>query len=138
MSAVHRAAILAGAVALLLGSQDAGAARIALLQGNDHGHAGDVQLRYAERDATRLAALFGRIGGFAADGTAVALGRTAGEVERALDDLAARLRITPGDNLIVVYYSGHADSQGLHLGALTLPLGDLKARIAALPAATRS
>jgi len=137
MSLLGRAARLAAAVALVLGSRDAGAARIALLVGNDQGHAGDPQLRYAEKDATRLAALLGRIGGFAADGVVVALGRTAAEVERALDDLATRLRATPGDNLILVYYSGHADSQGLHLGASTLPLADLKARIGALPAATR-
>jgi hypothetical protein len=137
MSLLGRAALLAIAVALVFASPDAGAARIALLVGNDQGHAGDPQLRYAEKDAARLAALLGRIGGFAADGVVVALGRTAGEVERALDDLAARLRAIPGDNLIVVYYSGHADSQGLHLGTSTLPLAELRARIAALPASTR-
>ncbi|HXT99383.1 MAG TPA: caspase family protein [Polyangia bacterium] len=113
------------------------ALRMALLIGNDEGQSGDVRLRYAESDASRLAALLTRVGGFGPDATAVVLGRTAGEVRQSLASVAARLRATPGEHLVVVYYSGHADAQGLHLGTSMFPLAELKTEIVALPAAVR-
>jgi hypothetical protein len=128
---------LSVALAVLAIPRAATAARIALLVGNDEGHAGDPRLRYAETDASRFAALLTRIGGFAPDATVVTLGRSAAELQRALAAVAARLRATPGENLVVVYYSGHADAQGLHLGSSTFSLTDLRAQILALPAATR-
>ncbi len=125
------------AVALCAIPRVADAARIALLIGNDEGHAGDPRLRSAETDARRFAALLTRIGGFAPDATVVTLGRTAGELRQAIASVAARLRATPGDNMVVVYYSGHADAQGLHMGTSTFPLTELQAQILSLPAATR-
>jgi hypothetical protein len=113
------------------------ALRMALLIGNDEGQSGDAHLRYAESDASRLAALLTRVGGFGPDATQVVLGRTAGEVQQSLAAVATRLRATSGEHLVVVYYSGHADAQGLHLGASTFPLAELKAEIIALPAAVR-
>jgi hypothetical protein len=113
------------------------AIRLALLIGNDVGHAGDVHLRYAESDATRLAATLTRVGGFAPDATVVLLGRTAAEIKQAIAGVAARLRTTPGEHLVIVYYSGHADAQALHLGSSSYPFADLKQEIGALPAATR-
>jgi hypothetical protein len=113
------------------------AIRLALLVGNDHGHADDVPLRYAESDATRLAATLTRVGGFAPDATLVLLGRTAAEIKQAIAGVGARLRATPGEHLVLVYYSGHADAQALHLGATSYPFADLKQEIGALPAATR-
>jgi hypothetical protein len=110
---------------------------MALLIGNDQGQAGDVRLRYAESDATRLAALLVRIGGFLPDATVLALGRSASEIKQAIAAVEARLRATPGDHMVVIYYSGHADAQGLHLGASTYPLAELQAAIVALPAVTR-
>ena len=80
------------------------AMRVALLVGNDEGQGADARLRYAESDATRLATLLTRVGGFAPDGIVVQLGRTAGEVELRLADLTARLRASRGDHLVVLYY----------------------------------
>jgi hypothetical protein len=113
------------------------AVRLAVLIGNDDGHAEDAHLRYAQSDATRLAATLTRIGGFSPDATLVLLGRTAGEIKQAIAGVAARLRATPGDHLVVVYYSGHADAQALHLGTSSYPFADLKQEIGALPAAAR-
>jgi hypothetical protein len=115
----------------------ANALRMALLIGNDEGQASDKRLHYAQTDASRLAALLTRVGGFEPDATSVVLGRTASEVKQSLAAVAARLRSTPGEHLVIVYYSGHADAQALHLGASSLPLAELKAEIVALPAAVR-
>ncbi len=123
--------------ALCLFPARAQAMRLALLIGNDEGHAEDVHLHYAESDATRLAATLTRVGGFEADATLVVLGRTAGEIKQAIAGVAARLRATPGEHVVVVYYSGHADAQALHLGASSYPFVELKQEIAALPAAAR-
>ncbi len=112
-------------------------ARLALLVGNDEGHGADVRLRYAQSDTARLAMLLSRVGGFAPDGIAVQLGRTANELRQALADLSARMQALPGQHLVVFYYSGHADGQNLHLGTSSYPLADLRQAVQALPAAVR-
>lgn len=129
--------LLAAALGLCLFPARAQAMRLALLIGNDEGHAEDVHLHYAESDAIHLAATLTRVGGFEADATLVVLGRTADEIRQALAGVATRLRATPGEHLVVVYYSGHADAQALHLGASSYAFADLKQDIAALPAAAR-
>jgi hypothetical protein len=122
----------------LLGDQaQAGAARFAVLIGNNEGQRGDAHLRFAESDTVRLGALLTRLGGFSPERTQVLLARTAAELERALAEVAAQLRSTPGEHLVVIYYSGHADAQALHLGASALSLVALKETVDALPAATR-
>jgi hypothetical protein len=113
------------------------AERVALLIGNDEGHGPDARLRYAERDAARLARLLSRTGGFTPEATAVRLGGTAADLRRTLGELAARLGTTPGEHLVLVYYSGHADGQNLHLGASLFPLVELRQSVLALPAAAR-
>jgi hypothetical protein len=113
------------------------ATRFALLVGNNQGQHGDAHLRFAESDTARLAELLTRLGGFAPYGTVVLLARDAGELRRSLADLDARLRATPGEHLVLVYYSGHADAQALHLGPSAYPLVELRETVTALPAATR-
>jgi Caspase domain len=134
---------LRGSLALLglLGSLalggDALAARFAVLVGNNEGQGGDAQLRFAESDTARLGELLARLGGFDTGGTVVLLARSADELQRSIADLAARLRSTPGENLVLVYYSGHADAQALHMGTSVFSLVQLRETVNALPAATR-
>jgi hypothetical protein len=137
--ATRRAALglVCGLVALGAAGRDAGAARFALLVGNNEGRGGDARLRFAESDATRLADVLKRLGGFSPATTLVQLGGTAGEVRRALGALADLLRATPGEHLVLVYYSGHADAQELHLGSSSLTLAELREAVTVLPAATR-
>jgi hypothetical protein len=116
---------------------DAHAARFALLVGNDEGQNGDARLRFAESDTVQLAELLTRLGGFSPSTTVILLGRTGEEVRRALADLAVRLRAEPGENLALVYYSGHADAQTLHTKASALAVSELREAMKALPAATR-
>ena len=118
-------------------SAPAAAARFAVLVGNNEGQGGDAHLRFAESDTARLAELLTRLGGFSSGKTVVLLARTAGELQGALAEVADRLRATPGDHLVLVYYSGHADAQALHLGTSVFPLGQLRETVSALPAATR-
>jgi hypothetical protein len=133
-----RALTLLAVLGALLGDQArAGAARFAVLIGNNQGQRGDAHLRFAESDTLRLGNLLTRLGGFPRERTQVLLGRTAAELERALTELATQLRSTPGEHLVVIYYSGHADAQTLHLGASVFPLVSLKDTVDALPAATR-
>jgi hypothetical protein len=113
------------------------ATRFALFIGNDVGQGPDVRLRFAESDTTRLSGVMSRFGGFPPSGTIVLLGRNAAEVRTALGDVAERLRTTPGEHLVLVYYSGHADAQSLHLGSSSLPLTELKEIVTKLPAAAR-
>jgi hypothetical protein len=148
MSTRRRAATRAALLGLSLGlwlaplpfggwSGQAAAARFALLVGNDQGQRGDAHLRFAESDTARLGDLLARLGGFAPGGTTILLGRSADELRRSISDLERRLRSTPGEHMVLVYYSGHADAQGLHLGASSFPLVGLREAVIGLPAAIR-
>ena len=123
-------------LSLFLGRQALGA-RFAILVGNNDGHSGDPQLRFAETDTSRLAELLGRLGGFATGGTIILLGRTTDELRRSIAEVGDRLRSTPGEHLVLLYYSGHADAQALHMGSSTFPLTELREAVNALPAVTR-
>ena len=116
---------------------EAKAARFAVLVGNDEGIGGDPRLRFSESDTAQLAELLVRLGGFARERTSILLARTAGDLRLTLADLTARLRSTPGDHLVLIYYSGHADAQSLHLGSSLFPLPQLRDAVEALPASTR-
>ena len=130
-------AVVVGLTVLLGFGGEARAARFALLAGNNQGQGADVQLRFAETDTVQLSGVLGRFGGFAPAATTVMLGRSAAELRAALADIGQRLRTTPGEHLVLVYYSGHADAQALHLGSTSFSLVELKEAVAALPAATR-
>ena len=124
-------------VTALAATSPARAARFALLVGNNQGQPGDATLRFAESETTRLAALLGRLGGFDSGGTMILIARSAEDLRRSVADLDRRLRATPGQHLVLVYYSGHADAQTLHLGRSPFPLTELREMVSALPAATR-
>ena len=107
--------------------------------GNNEGAAGEVTLAYAERDATRLASVFERLGGVAPQNSVVALGADAQTVQGILGDVSKRLESQPegAPSALIVYYSGHADAQGLHLGRSTLEYAELERQVRAAPAKVR-
>jgi hypothetical protein len=112
--------------------------RIAVIVGNNVGHGDDRPLRYAERDASRVAAVLRELGRF--DDVTVVLGRDAGVALSSL--AAARLRASSyraaGDTvLFAFYYSGHGSRDGLHLGASRLDFAALQAEVRALAADVR-
>jgi hypothetical protein len=120
-----RRAFLCLVAALVLvgpaGAVQARTRRIAVVVGNNVGHGDDRPLRYAERDASRVAALLRELGRF--DDVTVLLGRDAAATLASL--AAVRQRVgayhAAGDHvLFAFYYSGHGSREGLHLGASQL------------------
>lgn len=104
--------------------------RVAVVVGNNTGHDDDAPLRYAERDASRIAALMRELGRF--DDITMLLGRDAGAVtlELAAVQHRAAARHAAGDHvLFVFYYSGHGNRDGLRLGASELGFAQLLAAI---------
>ncbi len=112
--------------------------RVAVVVGNNTGHDADAPLVYAERDATRVAALLHELGHF--DDIKLLIGRDAGTILAALAEvraLAARERAASDEVMFLFYYSGHGGQDGLHLGASLLEHTALLAELRAIPSDLR-
>ena len=134
-------ALLVAAIALATAAP-AEARRVFLVAiGNNTGLPAEGELRYAEQDARAVAGVLQRLGGVAAAETVLALGEDVPAIRRTLLDMNLRVRTAMDDGerdtALVVYYSGHADATGLHLGGSTLPFEELKAVVAGSPATVR-
>jgi hypothetical protein len=124
--------------ALLLAGRAAAAepARFALLVGSNVGDPHEPLLHHAEDDATRVAQTVRTLGDFPTDHVLLMTGATAGELREALIGLNARLREERGA-VLVVFYSGHADAEALHLAGTHLPMSELKGLLVGSPALLR-
>ena len=119
-------------------STAAAAPRYALVIGNDSGDRDEQQLRYAEHDADRFAAMLVELGGFAPGDVVLLRGGDADAARAALIALNDRIRTSgTAESMLVVYYSGHADAEALHLGATNLALAQLEQLVRGSPAAFR-
>jgi hypothetical protein len=134
-----RPAVLA-ALLVALGAPAAQAepdpARFALLVGANLGDPSEPVLRHAENDATRMAHTLRLLGGFPADQVVLMTGPTAGELRDALIRMNARVR-EHANAVLVVFFSGHADADAVHLAGTRLPTAELKALLVGSPAASR-
>lgn len=132
MSRVLRYVALVGALAGV-GEASAAPVRLGLFVGSAKGLPGEPELRYAHRDAQRMRDVMARLG--RVEAPRLLLDPDAGEVRRALIALrqtaAAR---APARVELIVFYSGHADAQTLHLGDDRLGLQDLRRAIDAVGA----
>jgi len=111
--------------------------RYAVVIGNNEGASDETTLRYAERDATRIAETLRDLGSFQEENTVVLLGKGAATIQRVLIAMNARLRSTTrgaDQAVLLVYYSGHADADALHLGDERLELGQLRELVRGSPA----
>ncbi len=135
------AARLAGLLALWLcvGPGAARARTYLVAIGNDVGRPDEVELRYARRDAERVAETLRRVGGVGATDSVLLTNTDVTHALSTLDAVARRIaaEAPAAQAALVVYYSGHADAVGLHLGDSTLPYAELRARVARVPAAVR-
>jgi len=125
-----------------LGVQVAHAERVrfALVIGNNRGLSDEVGLQYAERDAERIAQVLRELGEFHEENLVVLKGRRSSDVQRALLDLQQRVQrqVSLGHQVtFVVYYSGHADSQSLHLSGTELTQREFRHAFTAAPAQSR-
>ena len=104
--------------------------RYAVLIGNNLGATGEQPLRYAEEDARRVYDVVTELGGFRPENLVLLRGEDAGTARRALIALNERIRAAASQRgaqaMLLVYYSGHADAQALHLGDSALELGELE------------
>jgi hypothetical protein len=109
--------------------------------GNNAGHAGDVELRYAERDASTMASVLVRLGGVPPENATVVLGQDASSIVRTLSVVSDRIGALPSherrESVFIVFYSGHADARGLHPGMSTLAYSTLEKLVGDAPAGVR-
>lgn len=114
--------------------------RYAVVVGNDEGAADERSLRYAQSDAQKVADVLVSLGEFPEENVVVLLGDTADDVERVLITINDRIRVEQrqGDEvMLVVYYSGHADADALHLGTTRLDTDRLRRLVRGSPASFR-
>jgi caspase domain-containing protein len=105
--------------------------------GNNAGAPGDVELRYAHDDADKLFGVLTTLGGFAPESVTLLTERTADDVRRALITINDRIRAHGSDDVLFVYYSGHASADELHLGRTTLAFDQLASLVRGSAAAMR-
>jgi hypothetical protein len=134
LTLVATAALLAG---LAAAPRAALATRFAVVIGSDVGGADEPRLKYAETDARRIAEVLISIGDFPPENTVVLAGPSAAEVRAAIEAAEERLTRSGEDGLLLVYYSGHADSTALHVRHDTIPLRDLQEVVRRTAVATR-
>ena len=109
--------------------------------GNNEGDADELGLIYAERDAREFAETMRTVGGVSTRRTLLLLGEDAGDVRRELLRVNTEIRAVaqPGSapTALVVFYSGHADADALHLRGGRLPFEELRAMVQGSPASLR-
>ncbi len=143
-SGARSLAFLLGAAALALALPRAARAdqpeapptSYALIVGSNAAGPGQQELRYAERDATALAAVLREAGRYPGEHLAVALHPGRAELMAALASLRERLqeRAARGEQAqLIFYYSGHARADAITLGREELPLAELRQQILRLP-----
>jgi uncharacterized caspase-like protein len=103
--------------------------RFALIVGNDHGQAHEAELRYAQSDAQKVYTTLRDIGGFKPFNMVLLQDEDSDTLRRSLIDLNVRLRSLRSQSgtqvVLFVYYSGHADSEDLHLAHTRLAIAEL-------------
>jgi len=108
--------------------------------GNNRGDPDEVQLLYGERDAREFAEVLRTQGNIASDRVRLLIDENAETVRRALVGLNAGLRARAGEGkptALLVFYSGHADADALHLRGTRLPIEELRGLVSGSPATMR-
>jgi hypothetical protein len=116
--------------------------RFLLVVGANAGGGDRAKLQYAISDAERFARVMVELGGVLPANEVVLKQPRVKDLIDALDTLNARVTSArrapnPGRVEVVVYYSGHADDQGLLLGVDRYPYRMLRDRLDAIPADVR-
>ena len=107
--------------------------RIAVIIGSNRGEATHAPLRFAEQDATKLAAVLTELGGLTSADVLLLRGPTAAEVRAALDEATRRIaqwhKDHRGQVVLIFYFSGHSDGAVLELAGQGLPFVELRRRV---------
>ncbi|XYH95905.1 caspase family protein [Sorangium sp. So ce1128] len=144
MSLGRLAALAAAACGLVVASAAPAEARVerfAVLIGNNAGEKGEVELRYAEDDAAKMYDVLKDLGGVPPANLVLLRSEGAETVRRTLITMNDRVRAAMSspdtDVLYLVYYSGHADGNGLHLGPTPLSLTEFEQLVRGSAASAR-
>lgn len=109
--------------------------------GNNLGAPGDVPLRYAESDARAILEVMQELAGVEPSHAILIRNGNAESVRRTILETNLRIRQAQSrsneKHLLLVYYSGHADQKGLHLGETDLAFDELRSMIESSPATAR-
>lgn len=123
-------------VALLLCMQSLAAApttpeprRIAVLVGANAAAQGRTELRFAHKDAERMADVLRDAGRFAPADLHLLKDPKPNELLWVIDGALAELAKASGETLFVLYYSGHSDQSAVYPGGDALPLEQLRRRL---------
>ena len=112
----------------------AGTRRVAVVVGNNAGDASLSPLRYAERDAEKVARALLEVGQVTDDDLFVVEGHGRAEVNAAIGRAAARIaklhRRADNRVVLIFYFSGHSDGEAMELGGDRLSFVDLKRELA--------
>ena len=100
--------------------------RFAVVVGNNVGAGEDAALHYAEADAARVATVLREVGDVRPANLILLRGEDADTVRRTLIAVNERIRAAGGQTVLLVFYSGHADAEALHLGSTRLELSELE------------
>jgi len=130
-------ALLIGLLSMGAGAARAETRRYAVVIGANAGDPREVRLHFAESDAAKVAQTLNDVGQFPAAQTLRLTGVSADEVRSALLELNARLRQETADTVLLVYYSGHADADNLHLAGTHLGTRELRDILAGSSAGSR-
>ncbi len=133
------AGLLAGCLSWIGLSATAEAAerRYAIVVGNNRGDATDGPLYYAERDAERVADVLRQQGEINEEDVILVRGATKERVLGVLEEMGRRASLDGELSLVIFYYSGHADSNTLHLDGTQLSFDELTEALQEMPAELR-
>lgn len=140
---MRRSALLALVAALLAAPIAAGAEtrRLAVVVGNNAGTGELPPLRFAEADAGKVARVLVELGQVPPEDLYLLQGRPVRDLEQALSLLSARVaeihRSPDARAVLIFFFSGHSDGEGLELGRERLLFPQLKAMLTATGAEVR-
>ena len=107
--------------------------------GNNQGDRNETTLLYAERDAKELADVLRMFGGIAGRRSTMLLGSRTEAVRQTMLDVNTEIRNVGSGrpSTLVVFYSGHADADSLHLDSTRMPFQELKSLVESSSASVR-
>jgi hypothetical protein len=114
--------------------------RMAVVVGNNSGSGARPPLRYAEDDAVKVGQVLVELGGFAAGDVHVLTGQPLSRILAALAELQRRIGEGHAQGrraVVLFYFSGHSDGQGLEVGGESWPFADVRSALGGLGAEIR-
>ncbi len=119
-----------GLMILLLSACILHAERYALLVGNNQGGSDRETLRYASQDVMGLKSILQSLCGFPEGNITTLINRTPQDLEKSLKEVLGRTSQS-GEDVLLFYYSGHADGQHLLMGNQRFAMAELRSRLEA-------